>query len=129
VSDNNGFRVIVTGGRDYDVPRSVYAVLDAVLLKRPSLHIIHGGAFGADELAGEWARARGVPCTVFEAEWDKYGKGAGHIRNQAMLDAGAQGGVAFPGGTGTADMTTKMKRAGIPVWEIPWGEEWTAPPK
>jgi hypothetical protein len=39
------------------------------------------------------------------ADWNRLGPGAGHIRNQRMIDEGKpDAAVAFPGGTGTADM-------------------------
>ncbi len=40
---------------------------------------------GADSLAGEWARARGIPETPVPAEWEKHGRKAGPIRNEQML--------------------------------------------
>ena len=47
------------------------------------------------------------------------GLSAGPARNQRMLDEGKpDAGIAFPGGPGTADMTRRLKEAGIPVWEI-----------
>lgn len=94
-------RLVVTGGRDYTDRATVFAALDAL---RPT-EIAHGGASGADSLAGEWAKARGVPCTVFKADWDNDGRfAAGPIRNRRMLDEfRPELVVAFPGGNGTAD--------------------------
>lgn len=54
-----------------------------------------------------------------KAEWNKYGKQAGILRNQAMIDLHSPTLiVAFPGGTGTADMIARARKAGIPVLEI-----------
>ncbi len=53
------------------------------------------------------------------ADWDKFGKGAGPIRNQQMIDEGKPDlVVAFPGGTGTADMVKRAKKHGIEVIEV-----------
>jgi hypothetical protein len=42
-------------------------------------------ARGADTLAEEWAKVRGIPCT---ADWDDLGRKAGPIRNAQMLRKG-----------------------------------------
>jgi hypothetical protein len=75
--------------------------------------IIHGGASGADRLAGEWAASRGIPVEVHPADWQKYGRAAGPIRNQQMIDRKPDMVVAFPGGRGTADMVRRVRMAGI----------------
>lgn len=113
--------LLVTGGRYYAGRAAVFAALDRVHAKRPIARLVHGGADGADTLAGEWAAARGIPCRVYgvsKYEWMHYGKGAGPMRNARMLeDAKPDGVAAFPGGSGTADMVKKARAAGVPVWE------------
>jgi hypothetical protein len=110
-------RILVCGGRDYSNRAVVFAMLDK--LNVGVVEICHGGARGADFLAGEWAKARGVPCTVFYAKWDTYGKRAGPIRNQQMLDEFKPDlTVAFPGGSGTADMVRRSRNFKTPVVEV-----------
>jgi hypothetical protein len=78
--------------------------------------IIHGGARGADSMAGEFANETGIEEIVFPADWKMYGRRAGPIRNQQMLDEGKPDlVVAFPGGRGTADMVGRARTAGIEV--------------
>ena len=43
--------------------------------------IISGGAAGADSLAEDFADAAGIKKTIFKANWEKYGRSAGYIRN------------------------------------------------
>lgn len=94
-------RVLVCGGRVYKNKMRVFVELNNL---RPSV-LIHGGASGADSLAGEWAEGQGVEVLVFNADWNKHGKAAGPIRNRQMLDDGKPDLVlAFPGGKGTANM-------------------------
>jgi hypothetical protein len=50
--------------------------------------IISGMAKGADTLAVEFAEFYGIPTLKFPANWDRYKKGAGPIRNQRMIDEG-----------------------------------------
>lgn len=42
---------------------------------------------GFDLFATEWAEAHDHKCVIFEARWDKYGKLAGPIRNQNLVDS------------------------------------------
>jgi hypothetical protein len=48
--------------------------------------IVHGGADGVDSLCEYMAKESGWRTEVEEAEWDKYGKPAGMIRNRLILD-------------------------------------------
>lgn len=114
-------RVIVCGGRDFTARETVDAALDAVRRKRGDFTLVHGGAQGADLLAGLWAVARGVEVEVHPAAWAQHGRRAGPLRNQYMLDLGADAVVAFPGGRGTADMVARAEAAGVPVWRVPVG--------
>lgn len=81
--------------------------------------LIHGGARGADEGAAEWGRSEGARVLEFKANWRKFGKRAGPIRNQRMLDEGSPDLViAFPGGRGTADMVKRATEAGCRVYTV-----------
>lgn len=111
-------RVLVCGGRHYDDPVAVYGALGELWEAGEQLVVIHGGARGADTFAARWCQVVGVAAEelVFRAEWDRYGKAAGAIRNQQMLIEGKPDLVlAFPGGRGTADMVRRARQAGIEV--------------
>ena len=111
--------LLVCGGRDYVDRKRVYGVLDRVAARMEITALRHGAARGADSLAGAWAREREVDEQARPAEWVRLGKAAGSVRNAAMLaEGGVVAAVAFPGGTGTADMVRKLKAAGVPVWEV-----------
>ena len=115
-----GRRIIVCGGREYADRVRAYAALDALLDQGPIAVIVEGGAPGADTMARQWAVARGIPYEEHAADWQALGPKAGPIRNQEMVDAGADGVVAFPGGIGTADCCRRAEAAGIKVWR-PYG--------
>lgn len=108
-------RVLVCGGRDYcDVTRG-YEVLDRLDVKT----IISGAARGADQIGEMWAGERRIPVERFPADWIAYGRAAGPVRNQRMLDEGEPDlVVAFPGGSGTADMVKRARVAGVRVMMI-----------
>lgn len=112
-------RVIVCGGRHYDDDVRVRGVLDAGIDGQPITELAEGGAGGADEYADEWAVMRGVESKTYNADWEKHGRAAGPIRNAEMLAKFKPDAViAFPGGTGTADMVAKARAAGVRVIEV-----------
>ena len=114
------FRLLVCGGRDFTDIDALFRVLDRVRCKiNKPLLIIHGDARGADKMAGKWARHVGLHEVKVPALWDVHSNRAGPIRNAAMLGLMPDGVVAFPGGSGTADMVRQAKAAGIPVYIIP----------
>lgn len=117
--------LLVCGGRNYRDADNVHRVLNAMARRMEILAVRHGGAWGADRLAGMWAERSGIPVQVYPATWKPDGpdgptdKGAGPKRNQEMIDAGGiVAAVAFPGAAGTADMVRRLKAAGVPVWEV-----------
>ena len=111
-----GPKVLVCGGRDFEDRAALYAKLDRLHASRPFRSVIAGGARGADTLAVEWARSRGVAYDVYMADWKGLGRKAGPIRNQRMLIEGKPDlVVAFPGGKGTAGMVALSRNAGIEV--------------
>ena len=114
-------RLLVCGGRDYADREFVFQCLDRVHAKRTVMLLIHGAAKGADSLAAEWAKERGIealPFPVTAEDWNRHGRNAGPMRNQTMLDKGTpEAVVAFPGGRGTAHMVRIAEQAGLPVWQ------------
>lgn len=121
-------RVLVCGGRDFADTAKVFTTLDQIAFAEPGANwptitqIIHGGARGADTLAGAWAKAWGIPCREFaitSEEWDQHGKRAGYLRNKRMLDEGKPHlVVALSGGRGTAMMVKLSRDAGVKVIEV-----------
>lgn len=109
-------RLVVTGGRAFDDFDAVYRELDAINAETPVSLLIEGGADGVDSIAKLWATARFIPVETYLAEWKTHGRSAGPRRNQRMIDEGKPDAAAvFPGGRGTADMTRRIKAAGIPI--------------
>lgn len=92
--------------------------LDHLRQERDVRKVISGGAPGADTIAHMWATRKGVASIVMRAEWKKFGKAAGPIRNKRMLDEGKPDLViAFFGGDGTANMIQQARFAGIEVMD------------
>ena len=113
------FKVVIAGGRDYNnLPRMVTA-MDKMLQHKPSVTIISGGARGADSLGEQYARLRNYPLIVMKADWDKYGKRAGYLRNEDMAKV-ADAVVCFwdSKSRGTGHMINLTKSIGTPVHVI-----------
>lgn len=51
------------------------------------LIMIEGAAKGIDTIAKEYAQENDWKVEEYPAEWDKYGKSAGYIRNELMVKA------------------------------------------
>jgi hypothetical protein len=112
-------KALICGGRGYTDAERMARVMDAAVERLGVTEIIQGGAPGADHLAKQWAIARGISQTEFPADWNHYGRKAGILRNIAMLEEGKPDLViAFPGGVGTAHMTSIAKKSGIRVIEL-----------
>jgi hypothetical protein len=119
-------RVLVTGSRNWTDPQAIADALTDVLEPRPTPGIpvlVHGGARGADRLADQIWRdfiQHGLdlhPPEVHRADWERYGRRAGIVRNAEMIAAGAAVCLAFPIGEsrGTRHCMQLAEKAGIPV--------------
>lgn len=78
-------RILVCGSRDWNDFGKIKMTL---LSCTKDDVVIHGGCRGADNIAGFIAKKMGLKVEVYKADWSTYGKGAGPIRNQQMLDEG-----------------------------------------
>lgn len=94
-------------------------MVQAEIVALKPTEVIQGGAAGADSLALLAALTLALPYRTFKADWKKYGKAAGPIRNQQMLDEKPDQVLAFRPSSGitkgTADMVGRATKAGIPV--------------
>jgi hypothetical protein len=83
---------IICGSRRIRSSRTVDGILDEAWAARPvgtpQPRVIVGGAGGVDTIAERWARRHGIEPDVMRADWNRYGKRAGYVRNVAMLEEG-----------------------------------------
>lgn len=108
-------KVLICGGRDFSDRDFIFKSLDQLHAEHHFSLLIHGGARGADSLAGEWAIAREIEFKIFPADWEQYGRSAGMIRNSQMLNQKPDLVVAFSGGRGTQNMIDISNKAGALV--------------
>lgn len=102
----------VIGGRTFNDYELLKSELDKLQIDK----IVSGGAKGADTLAERYAKEHSIPLEVFNADWDKFGKSAGYIRNEQVMTV-ATNVVAFWDGIskGTAHTIRIAKKQSKPV--------------
>lgn len=78
-------KILICGSRGINDPALVAHAIEKSGMK--PTHIVSGGARGVDTLARFYAQSRGIEFSEYVADWDKYGKRAGYIRNCVMIGA------------------------------------------
>jgi len=110
-------KVIIAGGRTYTFDARDLEILDALHVQYTFTEVVSGAATGADTCGAEWARSRELRVKEYPAEWGRYGRAAGPIRNKQMIDYIYPAGilVTFPGGSGTRNVTKLAEKDAIRV--------------
>jgi len=80
------FKVIVAGSRTFENYELLCEKLDYFLQNKnkKEIEIISGTTRGADRLGERYCKSRGLTLTQFPADWNRYGKKAGYLRNEEM---------------------------------------------
>ncbi len=82
--------------------------------------VICGMAAGADSLGLRWAMERNISVEKYPAQWSKYGKSAGRIRNAEMAEVADALVCPTTGSPGTKNMISLAKAKGLLVFERPY---------
>jgi hypothetical protein len=84
-----------------------------------NIKIISGMADGADSLAIRYADERKLTKILFPANWKRFSRVAGFLRNEDMLSVATHLVVFWDGkSSGTHHMIEIAKAKGIPVWGL-----------
>lgn len=110
---------IIAGGRDYRLGKYERTFLDELLAQYHFTHVIHGDQQGADRGGAFWAKRRGLKVTPYPANWARFKKKAGPLRNEKMASI-ANLLIAFPGGHGTNDMIDRAYAHGLEIVYFPF---------
>lgn len=125
-------RILVTGWRFWPVTSAwmVGQALASLASTLPNwaspqdLIVVHGECpyGGVDLWAHQWALQIGATPEPHPAPWKELGRRAGMVRNQHMVNLGADvcAGFPGPGSRGTVDCLAKAAAAGIPTVTFPW---------
>lgn len=130
-------RILITGSRDWNDAGRITEALRDVTRDEPymsDIMVVHGGARGADTLAGLIAEKHGMMTEAHPANWESCGPGcgpkhwryragspycprSGFVRNAKMVELGADICLAFiKNQSKGAVMCAKLAEdAGIPV--------------
>ena len=124
ITNTNQRHILICGGRTQlnydDFEKCVLEVLSENNLN--DVEIVSGCCKGVDLLGEEFAHKHDHPVVQFPAEWKKYGRGAGIVRNKQMLEyiASFENSfvIAFWNGTskGTGYTVNQAKKMGIQVY-------------
>ena len=81
------FKVIIAGGRDFSDYDLLKVKMNRILSNiTDEIVVVSGNARGADSLGEKYATEMGYKLEKYPANWDKYGKRAGYLRNEQMAD-------------------------------------------
>lgn len=113
------FNLLIAGGRDFSnydllVRRCAAYIAENCDVLEPT--ILSGRASGADSLGERFAKEYGLECMYFPAQWEKFGRAAGPMRNREMAQV-TDGAVVFWDGRsrGTRSMIGYLRQKGVPV--------------
>ena len=112
-------KVVICGSRRFNDADADAAVAEAVERSRYEVTtVVSGVAPGIDRAGERWAESRGIQADRYPADWDRYGRAAGPIRNKQMVDvADAVIAVMWMGieSRGTASTIGFTRQAGKPL--------------
>lgn len=115
-------KVIIAGSRDiewYNIERLMENAQANLGFSHIS-EVVSGCAPGIDTLGIKWAEERNIPVKRFPADWERYGRVAGPMRNRQMAEYVGQSGYlvcVWDGKSrGTRNMIEEAKRVGIKRW-------------
>ena len=109
-------KLLIAGSRGYNNYVDFCIKMMKIMKKidKSQVTIIKGGARGADRMARRYANDHDIPCITMLADWDKYGKQAGMLRNKEMADKCTHAVIFWDGNSpGTKHMISLLKEKGI----------------
>ena len=83
--EKRDIRLAVVGSRTFTDRKLCWKILDDLRTKYNITEIVSGGARGADSYGEAYSDYYHIKKTIFPAEWDKYGKKAGYLRNVDII--------------------------------------------
>jgi predicted Rossmann fold nucleotide-binding protein DprA/Smf involved in DNA uptake len=106
---------IIAGSRNATKEETYKAIQESGFMDEIST-VVSGCAKGADTWGEAWAKERWIKISRYPADWTKYGKAAGPIRNLLMATvADALIAVRINNSRGATDMIEKATAKGLRV--------------
>lgn len=108
-------KLIIAGTRSLP-PKAAQLIPENIKFPERITEVVSGCARGADRYGEQWAESHGVPIKPFPAEWNRWGRLAGRIRNRQMAQYGDCLLAIWDGKSrGTANMIHEMRELGKPM--------------
>lgn len=130
IANGKAYKILVCGGRHFESYGLLKVVLGKLIEKFyiniSTSEIVSGHCQGADMLGEKYAEEYGISVKAFPADWGKYKRKAGPIRNKQMIDyiGGFENKlvVAFTTAdtVGTRNTINLAQKNNIPIVEIPY---------
>jgi len=73
--------IAIIGSRSFNNYDMACQVLDKMDISL----VVSGGAQGADSLGERYANEHNIPTLIFKPDWQRYGRGAGIVRNRDII--------------------------------------------
>jgi hypothetical protein len=84
-------KIAVVGSRNFNDKSKLFDILDTLEQQVKDFDqidlIVSGGATGADQLAEEYAKEKGIKTDIYLPQYNLYGRGAALKRNLQIIDA------------------------------------------
>lgn len=122
-------KLIFCGSRNWQDRHYIILVMSRLKSNLGEFIVIEGEAEGADKQSREAAEnVCALPVEPYPANWTKFGKAAGPMRNTQMrVEGRADGVIAFhndlKSSRGTKNMVEQSLKAGLPVWTSQQSDE------
>ena len=111
-------KLAIVGSRtfnDYDIlKKNITAIFEVNKISE----IISGGAIGADTLAEIFADEYHIKKTIIKPEWNKYGRGAGLMRNTEIVKQADFVFAFYKKSKGTKDTIEKALKSNTPLFIV-----------
>lgn len=107
-------KVIIAGSRHITDYEALKALIDHTGWDIEE--VVSGGCRGVDVMGEQWATERGIPVKTFAADWARYGREAGELRNREMAEY-AEGLILLwdAKSPGASCMLRESAKAGLPI--------------
>jgi hypothetical protein len=120
------FKVVIAGSRGFSNYKLLKETCDKYLREKKKTHnviVVSGHARGADTLGEKYASDEDLDLEIYPADWKKYGKSAGFMRNEQMANI-ADAVIAFWNGEshGTKHMIDIAEEKGLNVKVVNYGK-------
>jgi hypothetical protein len=100
-------KCIIAGGRDFIPSKNDYKIVRNLVRQFDITEIVSGHYGGADLFGEEMADLLDIKKKLFLANWNKYDKKAGPLRNKQMAEY-ADSVILFKGNKGTDSMRNEI---------------------